>query len=254
MTLAMIKTSENISFLTIDRPEARNALNLESVKKLCLEFKKADKDTSTKIILLSGAGEQAFCSGADLKELLANTPAKRKDFFLSLKKLFIAMLQSRKPIVAKVHGYALAGGMGLIGASDIVLASDTSVYGLPEIRVGLGALTIMPVLALALNEKTLAYLTFSGHRFNAESALRLGLISHVYQKEHLNEEVLSFVRTLANRNAEAIIAAKKGIHELYRKKTIQQLNKTTALAIGLIQKKSTLKHIEAMLTAKESRS
>jgi len=243
----MLSADRHVSLITINRAEARNALNTSLLNELLAAFRAANKDKNCRVILLSGEGTDAFCSGADLKEISSGSAKQRSEFFRSLQTLLAEMIKGDKPIVAKVHGYALAGGMGLVAASDVVLASREAIFALPEIKVGLAALTILPILTSTLRDKELSHLLYTGDRLNAEEALRLGFVSRIFEKDALDREALHLALTLSERNFDAVIAIKRSVFECTKKHTLKMLPRGAREAIKLLKKKNTLSAINSFL-------
>ncbi|MCO6432132.1 MAG: enoyl-CoA hydratase/isomerase family protein [Deltaproteobacteria bacterium] len=197
--------SGRILYLTINREKARNALNSAVVAELSMAFKEASAREDVCAVQLSGAGKAAFCAGADLKELCdQRTLEGRIAFFTSIAELLESMLRCRKPIVSKVHGFCLAGGMGLIAASDIVLASDSAVFGLPEVKVGLIPMIVEKVLARISDKRIISELALTGNSISATEALRHNLVSKVYPAVDLDSEADALTAKLALFDAEAL--------------------------------------------------
>ena len=208
--LSSIKS--HVLYLTINRPVDRNALNRELVLQLTTAFNQAASNSAVRAILLSGAGTDAFCAGADLRELAdLRTGEERGVFFRAIADLILAMSRCPKPIVTKVHGYALAGGCGLVAASDIAIASEEAIFGLPEIKIGIAPLMIIAPLSRTLSRKTLADLVLTGDTFTAQRAFDAGLISRLVAKNDLDTEAESLVTRVAKGAPRALAAAKEAL-------------------------------------------
>jgi enoyl-CoA hydratase/carnithine racemase len=204
------REAAGVLHLTINRPNEKNALNRSLVRLLHDEINRASTDPAIRVILLSGAGEAAFCAGADLQELAAlSSTAERRDFFGAIGALIGAFTSCAKPIIAKVRGYALAGGCGLVAASDIVVASEDSLFGLPEIQLGIAPLMILAPLSRCIGHKALADLVLTGQRIGAERALALGLVSRVAPSEAIDSVVEEIVTRIAGFSPQAVSVAKK---------------------------------------------
>jgi len=178
--------------LTMNRPEARNALNAELAEALTAAFVRLAVDDTVRAVVLAGAGA-AFCGGADLKTLqglLTATTAQNLGDAARLKALFRAAGTFPKPLVAAVHGPALAGGCGLVSLCDVVMASPQATFGYPEVRIGFVAAIVMVFLARQIGERRAKRLLLSGRAVGAEEAVALGLADRVVSQEDLMEQAL----------------------------------------------------------------
>src|SRR5512140_1140985 len=137
-TEVLYESAAGVARVTINRPERRNAMSFGVMQGLRDAFARVRADDEVRAVILTGAGDKAFCAGADLGSGgIADGAASAHDGRGLLADLFRDMWQLGKPVIARVRGYALAGGFGLACACDIVVASDDSVFGTPEINVGL---------------------------------------------------------------------------------------------------------------------
>jgi enoyl-CoA hydratase/carnithine racemase len=155
--------------ITLNRPEKRNALNLQLCNQLIEAFDRADADSSVGAIVLAGKGP-AFCAGMDLSE---TSDPEIHD------RLFTTIHRVRTPIIAAVHGAALAGGTGLVANAHIVIAKPDARFGLTEIRVGLWPVMIFRVVVQAMGERRAIELSLTGREFLAPEALEYGLVSEI---------------------------------------------------------------------------
>src|SRR5690349_2507948 len=168
-----------VAFLTLNRPDKRNALNDQLVADLKTALKGADNDETVRCIVLRGAGED-FCSGADLSALQKISQASVAENLAdaqSLAELFLLMRQVRVPVVAAVRGHALAGGCGLALACDLVLAETSARFGFPEVRIGFVPAMVTAILRRSVSEKIAFELITTGREVNGEDANRLGLVN-----------------------------------------------------------------------------
>lgn len=211
----IVATSQHLATVTINRPDARNALNAQTIQELTDAFTALSNNSALRAIMLTGAGTEAFCAGADLNELASQPdPAARRAFFNSIATLITTLLNCPIPIVAAVHGFALAGGMGLVAASDIALASDDAVFGLPEVAVGLAPMVVMAPLSSTVQARALSHLALTGERISASQALSAGLITRVITKADLNKEAQSLCTLIASRGPEAVRATKRALRDV----------------------------------------
>lgn len=209
--------------ITIDRPEARNALSMEMGRQLCDIWRELREDPKLRAAILTGAGEVAFCAGADLKEVgpwySDLTPAQRLELREREPGLggITRNLDQGKPVIAAVNGHCLAGGLEIAMACDIRVAAEHATFGLPEVRRGImpGAggtqrLTRLVPLGVALE------MMLSGGPVDAATALRAGLVNHVVPREKLMERALELAQRIAACAPLAVQAARaaalKGMH------------------------------------------
>jgi methylglutaconyl-CoA hydratase len=202
--------------LTLNRPAKRNALNAELLGLLHGALERADLDADTRAVLLRGAGKD-FCAGADLDELLASadrTLQENEASALILGRLLVRLRQLPKPVVALVHGRALAGGAGLASACDIVIAGQTAQLGYPEIQRGFAPAMVMALLRRQVGEKVALDLVLTGRILSAEEGRAIGLISRVVSDEQLERETLTLTTALAGTSASALAMTKRLFFEL----------------------------------------
>jgi crotonobetainyl-CoA hydratase len=202
----------SIRIITLNRPRARNAVNLALTLALGQALEDADDDPQTRAVIVTGAGEQAFCAGVDLKAvsrgepLMPDDPVRAAWGFAGYVSHPIS-----KPTIAAVNGLALGGGTEISLASDLVVAADTAAFGLPEVRLGLyaGAGGVFRLPA-QLPKKIAMELILTGEPISAQRALELGLVNRVVPRE----QVLAAAVELAERicaNAPLAVQASKRI-------------------------------------------
>jgi methylglutaconyl-CoA hydratase len=202
--------------LTLDRPEKRNALSLRLVEALHAALELADLDAEARVVMLRGAGKD-FCAGADLDELLASadlTLAENEATALRLGALFERMRALPKPILAVVHGRALAGGAGLVTACDIAVAGASAQLGYPEIQRGFVPAMVMTLLRRATGEKAALDLVLTGRLLGAEEARTAGLVSRVVPDGELDQEAAALAGALAAGSLSALALTKQLFYHL----------------------------------------
>ena len=197
-----IEVRERIGYVTIDRPERRNALSQEVMVGLVEAFDHFDRDEEVWVVLVTGAGDKAFSAGRDLKQLSErgddglgpHLPMKGVE-----RNAFEAVYECRKPVVAAINGWAVGGGLELAMACDLRVASEHAKLGLPESLRGMGAnfgAAILPRLVPVGVANELLYL---GGSITAEEAQRWGLVNQVYPAERFRDEAEAYVRLLLER-------------------------------------------------------
>jgi enoyl-CoA hydratase/carnithine racemase len=188
--------------LALDRPERRNALNMDLCGALGAALEEAENDAGVGAVLLSGNGK-SFCAGMDLNEVLAPSGG---DINEAHERIFSAGTRMTKPLVAAVQGAALAGGTGLVANCHIVVAAEDATFGLTEIRIGLWPFVIFRAVAGALGERRATELALSGRIIPASEAREYGLVHHVVEPVGLIERAREIAGAIAESSPTAIRA------------------------------------------------
>lgn len=202
--------------LTLNRPDKRNAMDAAMVDGLLASLERAELDTEARVVVVRGAGKD-FCAGADLAELLASvdkSPEENVRSAARLGEVFVRMRELPKPVVAVVHGRAVAGGCGLATACDIVLAHAQATLGYPEIRRGFVPAMVMAMLRRAVGEKVALELVATGRLLTAAEARDVGLVSRVIAAAAFEAEVADTLRALAESSGSALALTKRQLYEL----------------------------------------
>ena len=199
----------NVAFFTINREAQRNAISLDAIELFLKYLDDAEKDPNVRVISISGSGDKAFCSGADLG---GASDGKIQEGFKSYAKLLKKLSGYPKPVVAKINGACMAGGMGLMLACDIGVAKNDAKFGTPEVNVGLWPMMIGALIYRNVPRKKAMEMILLGERLTADQALNMGLITRVVQPEDLEEEVAQILITLA---AKSPIGMKIGKEAFY---------------------------------------
>jgi enoyl-CoA hydratase/carnithine racemase len=199
-----------VARITLNRPDVRNALSRTMLRELEAALAAAEADAAAHVIVLAGAGDTAFCAGADLKGVgERGTTLETRESFGGLARMLETMSRMRTPVIAQVHGYALAGGCGLAAGCDLVIAADDAVFGLPEIKVGLLPLVVMAPILRAVGRKRGLLMILSGESVSAREAFDMGLVSRVVPRADLERETAALAATLAAFSPTAVALAKE---------------------------------------------
>lgn len=188
----------HVATLTINRPERRNALSWTVTTELRAALARAKADDDVRVVVLTGAGDKAFCAGADLSGMAEG--AGHTDLHEArgeMAAIFRDLWELGKPTIAKVRGYALAGGFGLALACDFVVAADDAVFGTPEIDVGLWPFMITVPMVRSMPPKKALELQLTGRRVRAEEAERIGFVTEVTHVDDLDAKTAELAATLA---------------------------------------------------------
>ncbi|HTW87698.1 MAG TPA: enoyl-CoA hydratase-related protein [Candidatus Binataceae bacterium] len=209
-----VSREEGIATVTINRPEARNALNSPTLAELNHLFSELAADSAVRAVVLRGAGNAAFSAGADLKEIatLADLPARRR-YFGAIAELLETIHRMPQPVIARVAGFALAGGMGVAVGCDFVIAAENAVFGLPEITLGLFPMVVMAPILRLCGPRAAVELALSGERIDARRARELGLVTRVVAHDELDNEVARLASRLASFSPIVLGMGKRAIYE-----------------------------------------
>jgi methylglutaconyl-CoA hydratase len=215
-SLLLTSIEGGVLTLTLNRPEKRNALNAELIDLLHQSLERADLDGEVRVVALRGEGKD-FCAGADLDELLASAErslAENEAAALRLGTVFRRIRELPKPVLAIVHGRALAGGAGLATACDLVIAAASAQLGYPEIQRGFAPAMVMALLRRLVGEKIALDLVLTGRVLSAEEARSAGLVTRVVADADLERESLGLAMRLAGASATALGITKRLFYEL----------------------------------------
>lgn len=216
MSEILTEKENSIFSITLNRPEKRNALNEALINSLKDALREADKDENLNAILIKGAGKD-FCSGADLSALQKIAESDVLENLRdaeSLMELFAMIRKIKIPVIAAVHGRALAGGCGLATACDIVLASRSARFGYPEVKIGFVPAMVMAILRRNLSEKKSFELITQGFDFSSVEAEKFGLINRVFEDESFDEEAKNYVSVYEKVSRSAVVLSKKLLYQM----------------------------------------
>lgn len=208
-----VEKKDQVVLLTLNRPQVMNSFNFEMLRALRDQVEALRFDAETRVIIITGAGEKAFCAGADLKERATLTPVQVKEFIFTIRNLFTTIEQLPKPVIAAVNGVALGGGTELALACDIRIASEAATMGLTETRLaiipGAGGTQRLPRLVGKGKAKELI---FTGRRVGAEEALSIGLVNTIAEPQELIPTCLQMAATICETGPVAVEQAKYAIN------------------------------------------
>lgn len=214
MKLVLFEVKERIGYITLNRPEKRNALSHEMVSELQQAFSMAEEDQKVKVVVLRAKGD-AFCAGADLqslKQMQTNSLEENLADSNQLKELFLKIYQLKKIVIAEVQGHALAGGCGLTTVCDFVWAVPEAKFGYTEVRIGFVPALVLVFLIRKIGEHKARHLLLSGELYPAREAQQWGLCHEVVSPEALSESVFSFAQKLIKNNSgHSMLTTKKMI-------------------------------------------
>lgn len=225
---------QGVGVIWLNRPQVRNALNVELIAELTDAVQAASEDPEVRAIVLAGHGP-AFCAGADLNWMkTASTygPAENEADAIRLAQLLRAIAEAPKPTVARVHGPAYAGGLGLVSACDIAVASTDASFCLTEVRIGLIAAMISPYVIRAMGERAASRYFLTAEVFDAAEAWRLGVVQSLVPPAELDETVNQMLGALLQGAPGALAQTKQLIREVAGRPVDDALQRDTAQRIA----------------------
>ncbi len=216
MSLVELIIKEDVATITINKPEAMNALSSSVLKELSEVITQVKDNASIRCVIITGAGEKAFVAGADIKEINSLDKQKAEEFAELGQQTFSDLENLNIPVIAAVNGFALGGGLELALSCDFIFASEKARFGLPECTLGL-----MPGfggsvrLARAVGSSMAKQMTFTGDMVGAEQAKTMGLVNEVFAPEELLEGANRVAKTISLRAPLALAAIKNTIQDTY---------------------------------------
>ncbi|MBF0450747.1 MAG: enoyl-CoA hydratase [Candidatus Magnetomorum sp.] len=209
----LTEIKDQVLQVTLNRPEIMNSCNFEMLKAMKQLFENVHFDPDIRVVIVTGAGDRAFCAGADLKERATLTETQVKEFIFTIRNVFTFIESMSKPVIAAINGIALGGGTELALASDIRIASETAMMGLTETRLaiipGAGGTQRLPRLVGRGKAKELI---FTGKRISAQEALSIGLVNAICPADQLLEESFKMAQMICETGPIAIQQAKYAIN------------------------------------------
>ncbi len=212
--VVLYEKSESIALLTVNRPEALNALNTAVNLKLIELLDRAEADPEVRVVVLKGSGEKAFIAGGDIKEMVDKDAMGAREYALAAKRVIDRIWNLKKPVIAAIQGLCLGGGLEYAMACDLRTASEKARFGQPEINIG-----IMPGSAGTQRLSRLIGITkakqlcFTGDMIGADEALALGLINEVYPADSLMEKTIELAKKIASKSSPALTLIKSAINK-----------------------------------------
>lgn len=201
-----------IGWITINREAQRNAISPEALVLFHQALDAVEADDTVRVVCLTGAGDKAFCAGADLGGSMGG--ADSHAVFESYANLLKRLAAFPKPTVARVNGYCMAGGMGIMLACDMVIACEDAKFGTPEVNVGLFPMMIGALIYRNVLRKKAMEMVLTGSRLTAQEAMAMGLITRVVPREDLDAEVGTLLDALAARSPIGMKIGKEAFHAM----------------------------------------
>jgi 3-hydroxypropionyl-coenzyme A dehydratase len=218
--LVLYEVADGVGTITLNDPEKANRLSGQMLVDLVDAVRRARDDEAVRAVVLTGAGEKAFCAGADLGGFGVDAPLIQKHFATDLfLEYFRLMPRLGKPSLCAANGHVLAGGMGLALSCDLVIAKEGAMFGTPEINVGAFPYMIMAIIYRNVPRKKVNEMMLLGERLSAEDAVTYGLANKVVPADEFNEAVVDWATKLASKSP---VLMKLGHDAMYRQQDMAQ--------------------------------
>lgn len=233
----LVEVTGHVATVTLNRPDVRNAFNETMIADVTAAFTALGARDDVRAIVLAGNGK-AFCAGADLnwmRKMAGYSDEENRADALRLAQMLSAVYRCPKPVIARVHGDAYAGGMGLVCVADIVVAVETVHFCLSEARLGLMPATIAPYVIRALGEQASRRYFVTAEAFDCATALRLGLVSEAVSASELDATVQRIADTLSANSPNAVRECKQLVQDIAGKTIDNTLIEDTAVRIARIR-------------------
>lgn len=214
--LVIVEKRGAVQWISINRPERRNALNEEVVRNIGRGVAAALADGEVRAIVLTGVGDQAFCAGADLAKNAQGAAfsvdfSKPKHYIVDLFKIF---QECSLPIIARVNGHALAGGFGLLCGCDLAIGVEDARFGTPEAKIGVTPMMILPYMLRVLPPRKLAEMCITGEQFSAADMLEMGVLNYVVPRAELDAKLEWLLARVVDKSPTAVKLGKQAFNAM----------------------------------------
>jgi len=206
------ETDRGVLRLTLNRPDARNALSAALMSALLEALARTATDPQARVVVIAGAGP-AFCAGHDLREMRADQRRETYErLFAQCSELMLAIVRLPKPVIAEVHGVATAAGCQLVATCDLAVAAEDARFATPGVNIGLFCSTPMVALTRAVGRKAAMEMLLTGKLIDAKTARAIGLVNRVVPREGLRDAVDDLAREIAGKSALTVAIGKEAFY------------------------------------------
>ena len=211
--LVLRHDDEGVTTLTMNRPQARNALSQGMLRALLDAFIEVSTDEAVRVVILAGAGP-GFCAGHDLKEIKAQNYSRNytEQLFADCAELMQTIIRLPKPVIAQVHGIATAAGAQLVASCDLAISSQEARYATPGVNIGLFCSTPMVALSRNLSNKHAMQMLLTGDLIDAQNAYRMGLVNEVVDAEELGTKTMELAQKIASKSPLTVAIGKEAYY------------------------------------------
>jgi enoyl-CoA hydratase/carnithine racemase len=211
--LVLRHDDEGLTTLTMNRPQARNALSQGMLRAMLDAFIEVSTDETARVVILAGAGP-GFCAGHDLKEIKAQNYSRNytEQLFADCAELMQTIIRLPKPVIAQVHGIATAAGAQLVASCDLAISSQEARFATPGVNIGLFCSTPMVALSRNLSNKHAMQMLLTGDLIDAQNAYRMGLVNEVVDAEQLERKTMELALKLASKSPLTVAIGKEAYY------------------------------------------
>lgn len=210
----LLEKRDSVFWITINRPDKRNALNQDVMDGICEGYRRAHADSSVRTIVLTGAGDKAFCAGMDLQPGAGGFTYDHSKPNLAYADMLRLTQRATLPTIARVNGTCMAGGMGLLCMVDMAIAADHALFGLPEVKVGVFPMQVLSLMKGIVAPRLVREWCFTGEPFGAAAALDANLVNYVVPAADLDAKTDWLVSRLVDKSPTAIRRGKYAMQTL----------------------------------------
>jgi enoyl-CoA hydratase/carnithine racemase len=245
-----VRLDEHVATITLHSPERKNALSPQMVNELLWALDDAKSDPQVRVVVLTGSGS-AFCAGADLSQIAGSGSGPSLEVRGDFADLLLRFPELGKPVIARILGPALGGGLGLVASTDFAVAAESAVLGTPEIHRGLFPMQIMAVLAPLVPRRKLMELMLVGDKWTAQQALEAGLLTRVVPDGELDATVKTLAASLAARSPTAMAHGLRAFHEQHGRPLQESLPDLKARFLALLGTPDAAEGLAAFMQKRE---
>ena len=211
--LVLRHDDEGVTTLTMNRPQARNALSQGMLRALLDAFIEVSTDEAVRVVILAGTGP-GFCAGHDLKEIKAQNYSRNytEQLFADCAELMQTIIRLPKPVIAQVHGIATAAGSQLVASCDLAISSEEARYATPGVNIGLFCSTPMVALSRNLSNKHAMQMLLTGDLIDGQNAYRMGLVNEVVDAEELETKTMELAQKIASKSPLTVAIGKEAYY------------------------------------------
>ncbi|MBN4059127.1 enoyl-CoA hydratase/isomerase family protein [Endomicrobium sp. AH-315-J14] len=196
----LVAVEEGVCTITLNYPQRRNAIGQQMVNEILWALSDASEDDAVRTVVITGAGDKAFCAGGDFAQMTSGGDGAELEFKGDYADLLLAMIRSPKPIIARVNGHAMGGGLGLVAASTFAVGVEGAKLGTPEVNVGLFPMMIMAVLRRLMSHRRMMEMMLFGERLEAKQAVIDGLLNRAVPPEELDAAVAEIAAKIGSKS------------------------------------------------------
>jgi enoyl-CoA hydratase/carnithine racemase len=209
----LVEKRDQMGLITLNRPKKFNTFSTEMAEELNTALRQLDEDMEVRVVIVKGSGK-AFSTGIDVSEFGGKTPSEYHQWLAPMDQMHLTIASMDKPVIAMVHGYAVANGAGLMAAADFAIVAEGTKIGTTAINVGLLCTGPIIPMSYGLGKKKTLEMLLSGDMIDAKDAERLGLVNKVVPAEKLEEETFAFAQKLLNKSPLAIQIGKEFYYQM----------------------------------------